>query len=61
MSKRPKWNKGFVNTGGYRGYRPYRKKTTLGGFFKYWVLPTLGIVIPIIICLAHKGYLSVAK
>ncbi|MGL9687679.1 MAG: hypothetical protein ACQBVK_02730 [Candidatus Phytoplasma sp. TWB_XP] len=38
-----------------------RKKMTLGSFFMYWALPTLGIVIPLIVYFASKGYLSIAK
>ncbi len=38
-----------------------RNKLTLGSFFTYWILPTLGIVIPLIVYFASKGYLSIAK
>ncbi|MBP5836051.1 hypothetical protein [Candidatus Phytoplasma meliae] len=38
-----------------------RKKLTLGSFFMYWLLPVLGIIIPVCIYLAHKGYISIAK
>ncbi|GLH62133.1 hypothetical protein [Hydrangea phyllody phytoplasma] len=38
-----------------------RNKSTLGGFFMCWVLPTLGIVLPLAVYFASKGYLSIAK
>ncbi|GLH60965.1 hypothetical protein HGD80_03950 [Paulownia witches'-broom phytoplasma] len=38
-----------------------RNKLTLGNFFTYWILPTLGIVFPLIVYFASKGYLSIAK
>ncbi|MGE9276342.1 MAG: hypothetical protein ACQKHC_00350 [Candidatus Phytoplasma pruni] len=38
-----------------------RNKLTLGSFCMYWLLPVLGVVIPVVIFLAHKGYISIAK
>ncbi|WP_165383239.1 hypothetical protein ['Catharanthus roseus' aster yellows phytoplasma] len=45
----------------FRSYSKSRKRLTLGGFFQYWILPTLGIVIPFVVYFASKGYLSIAK
>ncbi len=46
-----------------RSYRKSfrRNKLTLGGFCMYWLLPVLGVVIPVAIFLAHKGYIFIAK
>ncbi|MEC4559042.1 MAG: hypothetical protein U9532_02665 ['Conium maculatum' witches'-broom phytoplasma] len=46
-----------------RSYRKSfrRNKLTLGGFCMYWLLPVLGVVIPVSIFLANKGYISIAK
>ncbi|MFB0638468.1 hypothetical protein [Candidatus Phytoplasma solani] len=46
----------------YSKVKTFRKnKLTLGSFFTYWVLPTLGVVIPFLLYFASKGYLSLAK
>ncbi|MGE9276640.1 MAG: hypothetical protein ACQKHC_01955 [Candidatus Phytoplasma pruni] len=46
-----------------RSYRKSfrRNKLTLGSFCMYWLLPILGVFIPVVIFLAHKGYISIAK
>ncbi|MDC9032277.1 hypothetical protein [Columbia Basin potato purple top phytoplasma] len=49
-----------------RRFRTYirtsrRRKLTFGKFLMSWVLPSIGVAIPVLIFLAHFGYITINK
>ncbi|WP_017192985.1 hypothetical protein [Italian clover phyllody phytoplasma] len=47
----------------FRSYirRSRRRKLTFGKFLMSWLLPSIGVVMIVLILLAHFGYITISK
>ncbi|WP_017193802.1 hypothetical protein [Vaccinium witches'-broom phytoplasma] len=47
----------------FRSYirRSQRGKLTFSKFLMSWFLPSIGVVIPVLLLLAHYGYITISK